>query len=60
MNYQNNVKYIEIYDIKGEVLLITKSVQNKISLNVRDFSTGIYIVKIKTEDSNYIGKFCKN
>jgi hypothetical protein len=57
---ENDLKNIEIYDMRGEI--VSKSITNKgkITLDVKDFPKGIYVVKSRSESSNYIGKFCKN
>ena len=59
-NAKGLVKFIQIYDLREEKLFETKTEKEKIILNVENFPTGIYFVKVKTESSNWIGKFCKD
>jgi hypothetical protein len=52
-------KVIEIFDLKGKKVFEARTDKNKILLNVEDYPAGMYIVKVRTNASNYIGKFTK-
>jgi hypothetical protein len=56
----NILKSVEIYDLSGNNILETKTNKDKIILNVGNYPKGIYIVRLKTEKSISISKFCKN
>jgi hypothetical protein len=55
-----NLIYIEIEDLKGIRIFETQTSECRIVLDVENYPAGIYIVKIKTEGLNWIGKFCKD
>ena len=52
-------KQIDIYDLQGTKMLGTETYGNRISLNAEGFPSGIYMIKVRTGDLVYIGKFCK-
>jgi hypothetical protein len=56
---KNDLKYIDVYNTNGEAVLKTQSFQDRITLNVEAFPEGVYIVRFRTESSNWAGKFCK-
>lgn len=49
--------FIEIYNLEGKLIHEYKAL-NKI-VNVKDFPSGIYIIKLKTEEEVYTSKFVK-
>jgi hypothetical protein len=53
-------KFIDIYDLRENKLFETQSVTDKVNLNVENYPPGIYIVRLRTKGSNWVGKFCKN
>jgi hypothetical protein len=53
------IKFSENYDVNENRLVEPQTDHDSYILNVESFSTGIYIVKVKSTDSNWIGKFCK-
>jgi len=55
-----NLKYIEIEDLKGIRMFEIQTGESKIVLDVENYPAGIYIVKVKTEGSMWVGKFCKD
>lgn len=55
-----NNKSIYIYELRGKKILKTQTNQDRIILNLEKFPTGIYIYKVNTESSYWIGKFCKD
>ncbi|MCX6247823.1 MAG: T9SS type A sorting domain-containing protein [Bacteroidetes bacterium] len=59
-NIPDKVKCIEITDINGTVVFETQSSENKIILDVDKLPGGMYFLKLKTNYSVFIGKFCKN
>jgi len=54
------IKVLEVYDIQGKIMSCSQTKQDKVILNTNDYPDGFYILKVKTENSNYIAKFCKN
>ena len=56
----DKINIIEVQDIRGKIMSFFKTSEDKFILNTQDYPTGIYILKVKTEKSNYIGKFCKD
>ncbi len=63
VNFTKNdgkIKVIEVHDIQGKIMSFSQTSQDKVILNTQDYPIGIYILKVKTEKSNYIGKFCKD
>jgi len=59
-NVYGTIKFIEIYNTGGEKIFETQTDQDRIIVNVENYTTGIYVVKVKTAGSNWIGKFCKD
>jgi hypothetical protein len=55
-----DIKYIEIDDLKGIIMFETQTNEGKIVLDFDNYPVGIYLVKVKTGNSNWIGKFCKH
>jgi tRNA A37 N6-isopentenylltransferase MiaA len=58
-NVDRTLKFIEIYELRGKKIFETQNNNGMIILNIENYPTGIYIVKVKTAGSNWIGKFCK-
>jgi hypothetical protein len=56
----SNLKFAEIYEIRGKKIFETQTDKDRIILNVENYPVGMYIVKLNTESSNWIGKFCKD
>jgi len=50
---------IRIYDVIGNLILEKNSINNKTSIDVSTFSSGIYFVKVKTEKGMAVEKFLK-
>jgi hypothetical protein len=57
---KNDLKNIEIYDLRGGIVSKSLTYKGKITIDIKDFPKGLYVVKSRSESSNYIGKFCKN
>ena len=57
-DYGSN-KFVEIYRTGGEKIFEIQTDQERLLVNVGHYPAGIYIVKVKTAGSNWIGKFCK-
>ena len=55
----SEIKNVNISDISGKIIKIVKFEENEISkeINLQNFTSGIYFIKIVTEDSNYTEKF---
>ena len=54
------IKFIDIYGTGGARIFDTRTDKDKIVVNVENYPAGIYIVKVKSESSTWIGKFCKD
>jgi hypothetical protein len=50
----------EISDIRGVTMIEARTSENKITVDVNDYPPGIYFVRLKTVNSYFAGKFCKN
>ena len=59
-NLSGNIACIEIDDFKGSRVLEIQTIEKKVVLDVANYPSGLYLVKIKTESSIRIGKFCKD
>jgi hypothetical protein len=57
---KNNLKVIEVFELRGKKIFETQTKKDEIILNVENYPEGIYLVKIKTNNSSNISKFCKN
>jgi len=54
-------KSIEIKNILGQIILNMNNINRDIStINIQDFSPGIYFIKVKLADKNISGHFIKN
>lgn len=40
---------VEVYDISGQLIIRTNSISNQMLLNLSDFASGSYLIKIKTD-----------
>lgn len=63
LNFDNSgikADLIEIYNITGERMLIKVINPGSVSINISDFSKGLYIIKLKCPGEIYSGKFIKN
>jgi hypothetical protein len=58
--FNGTIKSIEIYSVKGDKFVETQTDQNRFILNAEYYPSGIYIVKVKSAESNWVGKFCKD
>ena len=58
---QTTTQTVEIYDVLGKAqnLRISESQNFRISVNVSDLNSGIYIIKINTEEGNIVRRFIK-
>ena len=57
INFDNKIDYIEIYNVSGQKVFETQN--NKNSINVSEYPTGIYVIKIKNDKTLYFEKFLK-
>ena len=53
-------KGIEVRDLQGKIKFTTLSSEDKVILNTEAYPVGLYILKVKTENSCTIRKFSKN
>jgi hypothetical protein len=51
---------VEILDVRGITMFETEITENTFKVDVKNYPTGIYFIKMKSGNSNYFGKFCKN
>ncbi|MEI7661328.1 MAG: T9SS type A sorting domain-containing protein [Bacteroidota bacterium] len=54
-----NVLSFGIFDVRGVKMFETRPTGNKLTIRIDSYPAGIYLVKIKTTDENYLLKFCK-
>jgi hypothetical protein len=54
------IKVIEVHDLQGKTMSIFEDSHDKVILNTRDYPAGVYILKVRTESSNCIARFCKS
>lgn len=52
-------KSIEISNSDGSMILVTRTAQDKIVLDVEGYPAGMYVVKVTTPSSTLLGKFFK-
>ncbi|BAX80600.1 T9SS type A sorting domain-containing protein [Labilibaculum antarcticum] len=57
---KNEDRMIYIYDLKGQIRLQQKSFSNSEHLNISDFKSGMYILKIQSESGVVSYKILKN
>ncbi len=55
----NNIQKIEIYDVSGKQILNENKSGKSVILNIDNYSTGIYFVKIYTTEETFITKLFK-
>jgi ligand-binding sensor domain-containing protein len=53
-------KYISIFDVNGRSMEFASTEKSEIEIDVRSYSFGYYLVKVKTSKGLYYGKFVKN
>ena len=55
------IQSIEVYDVYGRLQVTkTPSHQSDLSVDVSDLNSGIYFVKVKTEEGNIVKRIIKN
>jgi hypothetical protein len=52
-------KQVEIYNVEGKMVYETQTYENKMILNVKNYSSGVYFIKLTTKTFSSLGKFCK-
>ena len=58
-NINSPFKNVEIYNVEGKLVSEFQTRENKIILNVKNYPSGVYFIRLKTDLITYIGKFCK-
>ena len=58
-NHESQITSIEIVDVLGRVVLSQHSAENNITLDVSGYSSGVYFVRMTTEDGIKAEKFIK-
>ena len=59
-NKNGDFKSIDVYDLRGNKIFATETKNNHIVLNVENYPVGIYLIKVNSEHSIWIRRFCKN
>ncbi|MEI7726105.1 MAG: T9SS type A sorting domain-containing protein, partial [Bacteroidota bacterium] len=54
-----SLKNIEVCDINGKMMVASLTSNDKVTINTEDFTSGIYMVKVKTENAVYVARFCQ-
>ncbi len=52
-------KKVEIFTSEGKMISQIITMQNKTILNVRNYPSGVYFIKVKTNINTSLGRFCK-
>ncbi|MBL4560047.1 MAG: hypothetical protein COC06_03345 [Bacteroidales bacterium] len=60
MSRQNEDRIIYIYDLKGKIMLQQESYLRSGQLNISNFKSGMYILKIQSESGVVSYKILKN
>ena len=60
ISYSNIIDEVVIYDIRGKEVLKNKVNNNYINLNTNSLESGLYIIKVKSEDNVHTYKIVKN
>lgn len=55
-----SLKNIEVYDITGKLMAASLTSNDKMTILTEYLPGGIYIIKVKTESSVYVSRFCKD
>lgn len=58
-NRNSEVSSVEIYNVEGKIITGIQTRENNLTVNVSNYPSGVYIVKIKTNSLLSQGKFCK-
>jgi hypothetical protein len=53
------ISNVEVYNLFGEKILSQKFNNQKLTVNVSSFAPGVYFVKVKGEQQEYVAKFAK-
>ena len=59
LNDLNN-KTIDIYDVMGKLIFSQNTTSNKVQIDLSSYATGLYFVKIKTENNTITKRLLKN
>ncbi|HLP65062.1 DUF7619 domain-containing protein [Flavobacterium sp.] len=59
VNCNNTIKSIELYDVQGRVLMTQLANDSQSSVDVSNYTNGIYFVKVTTENGTKIEKIIK-
>jgi hypothetical protein len=58
-NFNSSEKQVEIYNMEGKMVYETQTYENKMILNVKNYPSGVYFIKLTTKTFSSLGKFCK-
>lgn len=50
---------LEVQDLSGRKLVVTRLSSGKATLDVENYPPGIYILKVSSSTSSFVRKFCK-
>ena len=56
---RNEIYDLRIYDVIGNLVLEKNIANNKTSIDVSTFSSGVYVVEVRTENGIEVKKFLK-
>lgn len=59
INFNSTEKQVEIYNVEGKLISEFQTGESKIILNVRNYPSGVYFIKLTTKTFSSLGKFCK-
>ena len=58
---ENEIKEIKVLDVLGkEIQRQLISSKNKTSLNVENYTSGVYLIQVKCANGEFFGKFIKH
>jgi hypothetical protein len=58
-SFDSKLREIEIYDLHGSLIKKDETNTNTFQLSVINLTSGMYVMKIKTENNNYVRRFVK-
>lgn len=55
----SNIEAVSIYNITGVMIYSEEGAMNNVQINVADFSAGVYVMKVRTENGEVVKHFVK-
>jgi hypothetical protein len=59
-NCNSDVKFIEIYELRGKKVFESQTIKDKIILNIDNYPCGLYFIKVTTDTTYFLEKVIKN